>query len=75
MRACPALSAPRAIVLWLIFLFGAIVHGCANALSYACFTGNCQVIDLLIAHGRELERTSPGAYRKVRLVQWWTGVN
>jgi hypothetical protein len=38
--------------------------GC-NALSYACLTGNCKVIDLLLEHGRTRELSSPGTFNRV----------
>ena len=41
--------------------------GC-NALSHACISGHCSVIDLLIAHGRARESSSPGAFERVMTV-------
>ncbi len=68
MQACQMHDDPKLIRLLLDAGASAEVPddgvGC-NALTHACVTGKCKVIDLLIEHAREREQAEAGAFNRV----------
>ena len=71
MHACKMHDSPELITALLDAGASAEVpdHGVGcNALSHACISGHCHVIDTLIAHGRAREASNPGAYERVMTV-------